>query len=115
MTVKECYELMGADYDSVLQRLMSDTLITKFLHKFMGNDFYMEIKKALDAEDYSGAFRNAHSLKGVCMNLSFTKLQESSNALCEELRNGKPDKDITPFLAQVEKDYQQVVEAIKSL
>jgi HPt (histidine-containing phosphotransfer) domain-containing protein len=115
MTVKECYEKMGADYEDVLQRLMNDTLITKFLHKFMEKNPYADIETALAAEDYETAFRHAHSLKGVCLNLSFTKMFESSNALCEELRNGKPQKDITPLLEQVKSDYNQVVEAIRSL
>ena len=35
MTVKECYEQMGADYEGVLGRLRSEGLIKKFAKKFL--------------------------------------------------------------------------------
>ena len=35
MTVKECYEQMGADYEGVLGRLRSEVLIKKFAKKFL--------------------------------------------------------------------------------
>ena len=35
MTVKECYEQMGADYEDVLGRLRNETLIRKFAKKFL--------------------------------------------------------------------------------
>ena len=35
MTVKECYEQMGADYEDVLGRLRNEALIRKFAKKFL--------------------------------------------------------------------------------
>ena len=37
MTVKECYEQMGADYEGVLGRLRSEVLIKKFGNYSVGN------------------------------------------------------------------------------
>ena len=37
MTVKECYEQMGADYEGVLGRLRSEALILNPAWKFMRN------------------------------------------------------------------------------
>lgn len=30
MTIRECYEKMGSDYDAVLERIPSEAIITKF-------------------------------------------------------------------------------------
>ncbi len=35
MTIQECYQKMGADYEDVLKRLYSESMIRKF-----GNMFY---------------------------------------------------------------------------
>ena len=40
MTVKECYEKMGADYDSVMGRLRKDERVQKFLLKFLNDKSY---------------------------------------------------------------------------
>ena len=35
MTIRECYEKMGSDYDAVLERIPSEAIITKFAKKFI--------------------------------------------------------------------------------
>lgn len=77
MTTKECYELMGADYEDVLGRLMTEKLVKKFLYKFADAKDMEELKTSLEAKDYNTAFRMAHNLKGVCANLSITRLGAS--------------------------------------
>ena len=47
MTVKECYEQMGADYEGVLGRLRSEALIKKFAKKFLDDGSYASLKKGL--------------------------------------------------------------------
>ena len=42
MTVKECYEQMGADYEGVLGRLRSEVLIKKFAKKFLDDGSFPE-------------------------------------------------------------------------
>lgn len=36
MTVRECYEELGSDFDKVLSRLVSEALVKKFALKFLG-------------------------------------------------------------------------------
>ena len=36
MTVKECYEAIGADYEEVLRRLANEERVARFLLKFPG-------------------------------------------------------------------------------
>ena len=40
MTVKECYDAMGADYEDVFARLRKDERIQKFLLKVMNDKSY---------------------------------------------------------------------------
>lgn len=115
MTTKECYAFMDADYNDTISRLVSDSLIKRLLLKFAdGNDLKL-LTDALNQKDYETAFRISHSLKGVCLNLGFTKLTASSSALCEELRGDSPSDNTTILLENVTRDYQKVLSAIRQL
>lgn len=71
------------------------------------------LENALAAADYEEAFRAAHNLKGVCQNLGLARLAESSSALCETMRDGRPVVDITPFLEHVREDYRATIQALE--
>ncbi len=112
MTLQECYAAMGGDYEGVFGRLRSERMVQKFVLKFLNDPSYDNLLKAMEEENYQEAFRAAHTIKGVCQNLDFTKLYESSHELCELLRNGsKPDSDEP--LERVKADYDLTVSAIK--
>lgn len=64
MTIKECYEQIGADYEDVRSRLRSDLLIRKFFLKFPDDKSFGQLKEALKSGDREGAFRGAHTLRG---------------------------------------------------
>ena len=74
-----------------------------------------DLKSSLAAKDYETAFRMAHNLKGVCANLSITKLGASSSELCEELRGGCNTDRVEPLLAVVLEDYDATLAAIRQL
>ena len=82
MTLQECYTALGGDYDEVLGRLRSESLVQKFVLKFPADPSYDMLQTALAAQDWAEAFRGAHTIKGVCQNLSFTTLYRSSSLLC---------------------------------
>lgn len=46
MSLKECYDKMGADYEDVLSRLRSEVLVRKFALKFLDDDSYANLKAA---------------------------------------------------------------------
>lgn len=79
MTIQECYEAIGGNYEDVLRRLRSEALIRKFTLKFLEDQSYSLLKQALGDNNYEEAFRGAHTLKGVCQNLSFDRLYEVSD------------------------------------
>ena len=67
----------------------------------------------MEAKDYPEAFRAAHTIKGVCQNLSFDRLLASSSQLSEALRHGyTPEADA--LAEQVKEDYQATAGAIRT-
>ena len=86
MTVKECYEQMGSDYEGVLGRMGSEAMIKRFALKFLQNPSFNNLKENLEKNDGEEAFRAAHTLKGVCLNLGFDELYEASAEITEKLR-----------------------------
>lgn len=116
MTIKECYEKMGGDYDDVVNRLRTDERIKRFLLKVADDKSFDELCSALAAHDVDTAFRAAHTLKGVCSNLSITRLFNSASALTEELR-GKTEysADFEPLLEKVRADYEVTVACIRAV
>ena len=113
MTLQECYAAMGGSYDEVIGRLRSERLVQKFVLKFLNDGSSDLLCKSLEAKDYEEAFRAAHTIKGVCQNLSISKLQDSSSRLCEALRNGyTPEADA--LARETAADYQRTVDAIRA-
>lgn len=112
MNLEECYEAMDSDYNDVMRRLGSETLVRKFVLKFLDDTSFQGLKEGLENQDAELAFRSAHTLKGVCMNLGFTKLFEVSSALTEELRD---KENSTEMFEAVEREYTRTIEAIKGL
>lgn len=112
MTLQECYAALGGDCAEVLGRLRSESLVQKFVLKFPADPSFGLLETSLAAENWPEAFRGAHTLKGVCQNLSFTALYRSSAALCDALRGGEaPDPALA---ARVEEDYRRTVDAINA-
>ena len=71
MTLRECYAAFGGDLDALLLRLPSERLAVKLLRKFPEDGSFRELCAAVSAGDLDTAFRCAHSLKGLCLNLEF--------------------------------------------
>ncbi|MCI8659109.1 MAG: Hpt domain-containing protein [Lachnospiraceae bacterium] len=114
MTLKECYAELEGDYEGVLARLRSERMVQKFVLKFLNDKSYELLVTSLETGNNDEAFRAAHTIKGVCQNLSFTKLYESSSQLTECLRSGTgPEADA--LVRQVEEDYKKTVAAIQAL
>ena len=114
MTLQECYAAMGGNYEEVLGRLRSDRLIQKFVLKFMDDGSYQLLLDSMASQNYEDAFRAAHTIKGMCQNLDFTRLYESSAQLSEALRGGAAP-DAPSLLERVGEDYRQTVTAIRAL
>lgn len=116
MQISDVYQACEGDYDDVIKRLLSDERIAKYLKKFAdGIDFDM-MAKAIEQKNWEDAFRYAHNLKGISLNLAFTKLAESTGALCDIFRgDGEPSSDYEAVYERVKRDRKQVLDAISTM
>lgn len=114
MTVKECYDSAGADYNDALERFGSEALIKKFSVKFLDDKSFLVLSEAIADKDAEKAFQAAHTLKGVAANLSFTSLYEADYKLTEKLR-GRALNGYEELYEAVVKEYDRVVKAIETL
>ncbi len=114
MNIEECYAAMHENYREVLDRLRSEAFICKFVKKFPEDPSFTELKEALAAGDAEKAFRAAHTMKGVCVNLGFSNLYELSSEMTEKLRGRELD-GYEPYFEKLSAAYEQTVAAIQQL
>lgn len=97
MTLKECYDALGGNYEDTVRRLYNEKLVEKFLFKFEEDPSFENLKKALEEENLEAAFRAAHTLKGVAQNMGFD------------------NRKVMPYAEQIEgvcEDYNKIRETI---
>ncbi len=111
LTLKECYEILGGNYEDAVGRFGGERLVKKFALKFLNDGSFELLCRSLSEGDGEEAFRAAHTLKGVCQNLSFDRLSASSVALTEALRDRRCDPH--GLLDAVKDDYEATAEAIR--
>ena len=115
MTMEECYQELGGNYAGICKLLSNPSLIERFTARFLDDPSYYDLCREIENGNRQAAFRAAHTLKGVCANLSFTRLMETVSRLMEVLR---PEADRIPdaavaLLEDVRQDYQHTVDAIR--
>ena len=114
MTLQEFYAVVGGDYNESVGRMMGEAMLCRFLAKFPADPSFHALEQAMNAENREEAFRAAHTIKGLCLNLGFGKLLASSETLTEALRHEMPDNAAELF-AQVKEDYELTLNAVTQL
>lgn len=114
MNIKEFYDYIGGDYEDALRRFLNERLIERFVLKFETDQSYELLMKALNEKKHEESFRAAHSLKGVCANLSLMKLYKISADITEILRDEAswPKDDMVDSLTQ---EYLRVMEGLHQI
>ena len=56
MTIKECYDAMGADYQNTLNRFPNEAFIKKFVLKFLDDNSYANLKEAIAAGNVGSTY-----------------------------------------------------------
>ena len=83
-----------------------------YISQFHGS--YQELVNALKEGRDEDAFRAAHTLKGVCLNLGFDRLYEVSAELTEKLR-GRDTSGTEEMFKKVETQYRILTDAIREM
>ena len=111
--MRDAYDKIGANYEDALYRLMTDDMVVRFATKFLDDDSMPNLVKAMGEGDAKAAFIAAHTLKGVCQNLSFDNLYPPAVDVTEALRNATDVEAARPLLPALEEQYEATVAAIK--
>ena len=64
MTVRECYEKIGSDFDKVLGRMGSEALVKRFAVKFLEDKSFEELTESLKEKGRRGRIPRRTHLKG---------------------------------------------------
>lgn len=115
MTLKELYSDINGDYDDMYSRLNNEELMKKIVKMFASDTSYNDLKAGLEANDPELAFRGAHTLKGVALNLAFKELATSASELTEMLRPRVIPDDYKDLFDKVTKEYNKTIEEIGKL
>ena len=110
---REQLEAAGIDVASALERMMgSEALLKRLLGKFLDDPQYPALRAALEAGDMERAVSAAHTLKGVCGNLSMTELYGLFTRQVDALRAG--DLPLAHgIMAEIAPAYERVMAAIR--
>ncbi len=114
MTIQEVYQAVGGDYSEVMERLISDKIVRKYLLRFAQSASIEALETAFDLQDDTKAFHEAHALKGMALTLGLGNLATSSSALTEALRNGRTP-EAAPLMETCKKDFHEAMEALQQL
>lgn len=114
MTVEACYKMLEGDFEEVMSRLKNEERVKKFALKFLNDESFKMLTECMEKHDIDEAFRAAHTIKGICQNLGFTKLYNSSVQITEALRV-KDEEEARKYLPDVQGAYLQTTEALKML
>lgn len=116
MNIQQCYALFDGAYDEVLSRMGgSERLVSRFALKYLSDPTYRQLSDAMEAHNDSEAFRAAHTLKGICLNLGFSRLATSSSELTEALRPGHAQaspQELAALMDSVTREHEQILAAL---
>lgn len=112
MNLKDCYLKFGGDFDEVLGRLRREQTVRKFVFKFLDDKSFSLFESSIGSKDYEDALRAVHTLKGICQNLSFTRLFESSSLVTNALKGNDWSKAVD-MIPKLSKDYYETINVIK--
>ena len=116
MTMQECDDRLGGNFEQMTKRLPSVSIIKKFVARFPEDPTFTELCRAMESGEQKEEFRAAHTLKGVCTNLGFDRLLAPTAELTELLRVQTEiiPKDAFALLDRVKADYELTVGVIRT-
>lgn len=119
MNVKDFYKSIDGNYEDLYKRLSgNEAFIYKWIKKFGNDPTYQSLETAMDSNDYEQILKAAHTLKGVCANLSFIKLFDCSAELVAYLKTAgtSPDKEMTETLFNsIKAEYDKMQNMLQEL
>lgn len=116
MDLKDFYQEIGGSCEEVLGRFSGmEAMVKKFLGKFKDDLSYQKLEEAVAKMDATEIDHAAHTLKGVCSNLGFSRLQKYAEDLMFHVREQKPMEEVPALMEKVKTEYEAVMDRVRSL
>lgn len=110
--LEKFYTSVGSSLQEVAARLGgASALVERFLAKFKSDESFSRLQNALENGAVKDAFREAHTLKGLCANLGLQNLFEQARDITELLREENLEAAKQSFPA-LKKEYMHVIAAM---
>ena len=111
MTVFDGYIALGGDVTSDIYQSLSEKMLFKFLKKLTEDEQMQSLELAIGAKDRDAAYAAAHTLKGVALNLSLSRLSNPLCGLTDALRAGFP-QNAEELFQEVKTEFDYAVKVI---
>ena len=112
MKLNEFYVAVDGNYEDAMERLQNEMFVGKFLRMLPRDGSMMLLEKAMADGRANDAFRAVHTLKGIALNLSLTKLA----AACSQLRGADTiPQQARELLIPVRQEYARIRAALEEL
>lgn len=115
MTVQEVYGRLGADYSEIVCRMGNEERVKRFVLKLPQDDSFLRLCGAMTEGNAGEAFREAHTLKGIGLNLGLTNIADKAMLLTEELRAGVINTEAERLFAEFAESYDETIRYIGML
>ena len=107
MKLNEFYVAVDGNYEDAMERLQNEMFVGKFLRM---------LEKAMADGRTNDAYRAVHTLKGIALNLSLTKLAAACSPLTEALRGADTiPQQARELLIPVRQEYARIRAALEEL
>ncbi len=114
MTNEKELQLAGMDVASFLARIMNNEALVKlFVKKFVEDSNFALLEQAVEAGDLQAATSACHTLKGMCGNMSLTRLFELLQLQLAAFRGGENDKAVA-MMTEIVPLYQTAISHMKA-
>ena len=111
--IQERLKAAGIEAQEAIERFMGkESLYEKFALKFLEDNNYKILMDALEDENVEKSFAAAHTLKGICQNLSFIKLAAAVGQMTEQLRDGHIEQ-AKALVTKLKDCYEETTQALK--
>ena len=110
------YDQCGGSYEDAVARFRGEERVLKFLRMLPADESLSELTAAMEQGDAHTAFRAAHTIKGIALDLGLNRLAAKASALTETLRGKETMPPEAPELCkEVEHDCAIVLDSIARL
>lgn len=104
---------VGIDVDAAMERFMNNEgLLKRFLVKFLDDRNFLSLQEAVKAGDSVQAVTASHTLKGVCGNLSMTRLFGLLARQVELFRENRWEEAVA-MMEELSQAYEQTCQGIR--